>query len=85
MSRLLDLGRSLYKHSLSFSTSRANAARLWSAELTAQRLIDLQTGQLVIVDLAQVRALAQADLSRLRRRKGLHSAGITSAGGAGHS
>jgi CRP/FNR family transcriptional regulator, cyclic AMP receptor protein len=64
--------------------SRENVNRAL-AELATQRLIDIQTGQLIILDPARLRDLAQAhaDVNRLRRRNRLHSTGITGTTAAG--
>jgi len=66
--------------------SRENVNRAL-AELAAQRLIDIQAGQMIILDPARLRALAQAhaDVNRLRRRNRLHRAGITGTTVAGPS
>src|SRR5262249_61702882 len=66
--------------------SRENVNRAL-AELAAQHLIDTRAGQLIILDPARLRALAQAhaDVNRLRRRNRLHNAAITGTTAAGQS
>jgi CRP/FNR family transcriptional regulator, dissimilatory nitrate respiration regulator len=66
--------------------SRENVNRAL-AELATQHLIDTRAGQLIILDPARLRALAQAhaDVNRLRRRNRLPGADITGTTAAGQS